>query len=118
VELIVNSSETFEIIPEIFKNEDKPPKFIFRTPNTADNLVFMTNDDIGKVLYRCFVSFENKIEIKDEKGKVRDYQTYEQFINLGSSPELMQIHIECLNKMAEKITQVREKAAKTQKKSK
>ena len=118
MEINITKTENFEVIPELFRGEDKPPKFIFRTPNTVDTLNILSTNDINKLLFDCFIGFENKIELKDDKGKLINYLSYEQFVSVGICTELMEIHLECVNAMADKVNSIKEKANKTAKKSK
>lgn len=117
MEIKISQVEEFEVIPEEFKGEDNPPKFIFRTPTTIDytNLAFL-GKNINELLFDCFLRFEDKPILKDEKGKEIQYVAYRDFIQLGTSPMLTAIHNSCLNAMCKKIEEVKVKANKTAKK--
>lgn len=112
-----NSNKNIEIIPEQFKNEKKPPKFIFRCPNSADVLNFIWGgSQIDEAIYNCFVGFENKIELSDENGKKIEYDTYEQFIKAGVSTEIAIIHNQIRNEIATKLNELIKEAKETEKK--
>ena len=107
------------IIPEQFAKEDKPPKFIFRNPNSADVLSFIWGgSQIDEAIYNCFIGFENKIELEDADGKPIEYNTYEEFIKVGASPEIALIHNQIRNDIATKLTELIKEAKETEKKSK
>ena len=111
--------ENIEIIPEQFKKEEKPPKFIFRCPNSADILSFLWGGQaIDEAVFNCFIGFENKIELFDENDKKIDYNTYEEFIKAGASAEIALIHNQIRNEIATKLTSLIQEAQKTEKKSK
>ena len=114
---VTKNQENIEIIPEQFKNEKKPPKFIFRCPNSADVLNFIWGgSQIDEALYNCFVGFENKIELTDENDKTIEYNTYEDFIKVGLSPEIALIHNQIRNEIALKLTDLIKEAKETEKK--
>lgn len=114
---INKNQENIEIIPEQFKNEKKPPKFIFRCPNSADVLNFLWGGNaIDEALYNCFIGFENKIELTDENGKKIDYSNYEEFIKAGLSPEIALIHNQIRNEIATKLNDLIKEAKDTEKK--
>ena len=115
--VITKNQDNIEIIPEQFKNEKKPPKFIFRCPNSADVLNFIWGgSQIDEALYNCFIGFENKIELEDEKGKAIEYNTYEEFIKSGLSPEIAIIHNQIRNEIALKLSDLIKEAQATEKK--
>jgi hypothetical protein len=114
---IAKNNENIEIIPEQFKNEKNPPKFIFRTPNSADVLNFIWGGNaIDEAIYNCFLGFENKIELEDGDGKAINYNTYEEFIKAGASPEIAIIHNQIRNEIALKLTDLIQEAKTTEKK--
>ena len=116
---VAKHNENIVIIPEQFKNEDKPPKFIFRNPNSADVLNFIWGgSQIDEAIYNCFIGFENKIELEDAEGKALEYNTYEEFIKVGASPEIALIHNQIRNEIATKLTELIKEAKVTEKKSK
>ena len=116
---VAKDNENIVIIPEQFKNEDKPPKFIFRNPNSADVLNFIWGgSQIDEAIYNCFIGFENKIELEDAEGKALEYNTYEEFIKVGASPEIALIHNQIRNEIATKLTELIKEAKVTEKKSK
>lgn len=118
MELTITKVSTFEVIPERFKGEDIPPKFIFRTPNTVDVTNFLYNGmTIHELVFSCFERFENKITLKDEKGKEINYTTYKELIEMGLNPALTDIHTDCVLEMSKQVTNEREKAQTTEKKS-
>lgn len=114
---IAKKQENIEIIPEQFKNEKNPPKFIFRYPNSADVLNFIWGGNaIDEAVYNCFIGFENKIELEDNDGKNFEYNTYEEFIKAGASPEIAIIHNQIRNEIALKLTDLIKEAKATEKK--
>ncbi|MBQ2391408.1 MAG: hypothetical protein II306_06525 [Clostridia bacterium] len=114
---ITKDLEDIEIVPEQFKNEKNPPKFIFRCPNSADVLNFIWGgNQIDEAIFNCFIGFENKIELEDEKGKKIDYSTYEEFIKIGLSPEIALIHNQIRNEIATKLNHLIQEAKNTEKK--
>ena len=60
MQIEIENLEEITVVPEKFKNEENPPKFIFKTPNAADVIDFQIFNDITRVANRCFVRFENK----------------------------------------------------------
>jgi len=119
MEITVKQIETFEVIPDMFKGEDTPPSFIFRTPNTVDMTNLTCNQiTVHGLLFDCFVEFKNKPVIKDGNGKAVKYTNYKELMEIGNSEILTLIHTECIIAMTSKINEVREKGAKTVKKSK
>ena len=116
---IAKNNENIIIIPEQFAKEEKPPKFIFRNPNSADVLSFIWGgNQIDEAIYNCFIGFENKIELEDADGKALEYNTYEEFIKAGASPEIALIHNQIRNEIATKLTELIQEAKETEKKSK
>lgn len=115
--VVAKNNENIEIIPEQFKNEKNPPKFIFRTPNSADVLGFIWGGAaVDDAIYNCFLGFENKIELEDNNGKKIDYNTYEEFIKLGASPEIALIHNQIRNEIAILLNKIIQEAKTTEKK--
>lgn len=114
----INKSEEFVVIPSIFKEEENPPKFVFKTPTSEDILTFLFTNNVHELLYSCFKEFENKIELEDGNGKPIEYKNYKDFVNVGSSPEIIAIHTECVIEMTNRVNAMQEKAVKTEKKSK
>lgn len=113
---VSKNDENIEIIPEQFKDEKKPPKFIFRCPNSADVLNFLWGGRaIDEAVYNCFLAFENKIELSDENGKNIEYNSYEEFIKAGASPEIALIHNQIRNEIAIKLNELIKKAQETEK---
>lgn len=119
MEISVKKIEQFEVIPSICKGEDKPPAFIFNTPSTSD-LISLDNsvEGINQLMFKCFVAFKNKPVLKDENGKEVEFTNYKQFITCSTSSVIGEIHLECFNQMLDKINGIKDKATKTQKKSK
>lgn len=114
---IAKNNVNIEIIPEQFKKEKNPPKFIFRCPNSADVLNFLWGGQaIDEAIYNCFVGFENKIELEDTDGKAINYDSYEEFIKIGTSPEIAVIHNQIRNEIALKLTDLIQEAKETEKK--
>lgn len=116
---VIKKEENIEIIPEQFKNEKTPPKFIFRYPNSADVLNFLWGGNaIDEAVFNCFIGFENKIELTDEKDHKIEYNTYEEFIKSGASAEIALIHNQIRNTIALKLSELIQEAKQTEKKSK
>ena len=116
---VAKDNDNIVIIPEQFKTEEKAPKFIFRNPNSADVLNFIWGgSQIDEAIYNCFIGFENKIELEDADGKPLEYNTYEEFIKVGASPEIALIHNQIRNEIALKLTELIKEAKETEKKSK
>lgn len=117
MEIEIQNLEDIIVIPHLFKELTKPPKFIFRTPNAADIIDFQVFNDISRTANRCFLRFENKPTLKKD-GETVDYTTYAQFIGLGMSDLVNEIHAECCAKLLPVIMGTKEQADKTEKKSK
>lgn len=114
---ISKNDKNIEVVPEQFKNEKNPPKFIFRCPNSADVLNFIWGGSaIDEAVYNCFLGFENKIELEDNEGKKIEYNTYEEFIKLGASPEIALIHNQIRNEIATVLNTMIQEAKTTEKK--
>lgn len=116
MEIKITQIEEFQVIPEEFKGEDAPPKFIFRTPNAIDYTNIVMGSSIHELIFDCFLRFENKIILKDSKNKEIQYVTYKDFMEIGVSPTLTTIHQECVIAMSKKINELKEKAEKIAKK--
>jgi len=117
MEITVKQIEQFEVIPEIFKGEDKPPVFLFRTPNTIDitNFTF-AGHSVHDLLFACSTGFKNKPVLKDEKGKEIKYTTYKELMQIGNCDALTEIHADCAIAMTKKIKEEKDKATETEKK--
>lgn len=114
---IAQNNEFIEVIPSIYKDMEKPPKFIFRSPNSQDCLNFMFGgNNIFEAVCNCFVGFENKIELYNGDKEIK-YNDYREFVNVGLSGDIALIHNECLNAVANRITSMIEDAKATEKKS-
>lgn len=113
---IAQNNEFIEVIPSIYKDMEKPPKFIFRSPNSQDCLNFMFGgNNIFEAVCNCFVGFENKIELYNGDKEIK-YNDYRGFVNVGLSGDIALIHNECLNAVANRITSMIEDAKATEKK--
>lgn len=114
---IAQNNEFIEVIPSIYKDMEKPPKFIFRSPNSQDCLNFMFGgNNIFEAVCNCFVGFENKIELYNGDKEIK-YNDYREFVNVGLSGDIALIHNECLNAVANRIKSMIEDAKATEKKS-
>lgn len=114
---IARNLENIEIIPDNFKNEKKPPKFIFKNPDSSDVLNFLWGGkNVDEAVYNCFLGFENKIELQDENGKNIEYNTYEEFIKAGVSGEIALIHNQIRNTLALALSDAIQKGNATEKK--
>ena len=117
MEITVKQIEQFEVIPEIFKGEDNPPVFLFRTPNTIDITNFsFAGHSVHDLLFACATGFKNKPVIKDDKGNEVKYATYKELMEIGNSTVLTEIHADCAIAMTSKITEEKAKADETVKK--
>lgn len=114
----VTRCEEFTVTPQIFKDEEKPPRFKFRTPNSSDMLKYLWTQDVNQILYSCFVDFENKIELEDENEKPIEYNTYKEFVEVCLGGDIALIHNECVIEMSKKLNELIKKAEKVEKKSK
>lgn len=117
MEIEIQNIEEIIVIPEKFKDIENPPKFIFKTPNAPDIIDFQVFNDITRTATRCFLRFENKPTLKKD-GKIVDYNSYAEFIGLGASGVVNEIHAECCAKLLPIILGIKDKAEKTEKKSK
>lgn len=114
---IAQNNEFIEVIPSIYKDMEKPPKFIFRSPNSQDCLNFMFGgNNIFEAVYNCFVGFENKIELYNGDKEIK-YNDYREFVNVGLSGDIALIHNECMNAIAKRLNSMMSEAQKTEKKS-
>ena len=113
---IAQNNEFIEVIPSIYKDMEKPPKFIFRSPNSQDCLNFMFGgNNIFEAVCNCFVGFENKIELYNGDKEIK-YNDYKEFVNVGLSGDIALIHNECMNAIAKRLTSMMSEAQKTEKK--
>lgn len=115
MEIELQNLEEIVVIPSQFKDEEKPPKFVFRTPNAADIIDYQVYNDFARVASRCFLRFENKPTLKKE-GKTLEYSSYAEFIGLGASNVITAIHSGCCAALLSAIYGIKEKAEKTEKK--
>lgn len=114
---IVKKSEDMVVIPQAFKDEKNPPKFIFKCPDSSEILKFLWGGSaIDEAVYSCFLRFENKIELVDEKNNPIEYSTYEEFVKSGASTEIALIHNECRNAVAQKLNEIIKEAKEAEKK--
>ncbi len=118
MKLTINKiSDNIEVIPSIYKDMEKPPKFIFRTPNSSDMLKFLWGGNaVDEAIFNCFLNFENKIELQDIEGKPIEYNNYEQFVKIGLSDEIALIHAECRAIFEETLAKMLKEAKETEKK--
>lgn len=113
---IAQNTEDIVVIPSLYKDMEKPPKFIFRSPNSQDCLNFMFGgNNVFEAVCNCFIGFENKIELYKEDKEVQ-YNTYREFINAGLSGDIALIHNECMNAITNRLISMIEDAKKTEKK--
>lgn len=117
MEIQLQELKEITIIPELFKDEPNPPKFVFRHPNAADIIDFKVFNDISRTCSRCFLRFENKPVLKKD-SKTLEYDSYAEFIGLGASDAINKIHAECSARLIPIILGIQEKAKETEKKSK
>lgn len=116
---VQKNTDKIEVIPEIFKDEKTPPKFIFRYPNSSDLLKFIWGGyAIDEAVYNCFIKFENKIELEDTDGKPIEYNTFEEFVKCGLSSEIALIFNQCKQKISDELVKMLDEAKKTEKKLK
>lgn len=114
---IIQNNENIVVIPNIYKDMENPPKFIFRSPNSQDMLNFLLGgNNIFEAVCNCFVGFENKIEL-ELNGKAYEYHDYRGFINAGVHGDIALIHNDCMNAVALRLSEMAEEAKKTEKKS-
>lgn len=115
MEIKVSEAKDIVIIPSVFEKEDKPMKFVFRMPNAEEMLNFSIFNNVNELVASCFKSFENKVVVK--KGdKELAYNDYIEFINLGASKVIDDIHAECAMKFISETNILKEKADATEKK--
>lgn len=48
MEIVLQELKEVAVVPQQFKDEEKPPKFIFRYPNAADVIDFFVFNDISR----------------------------------------------------------------------
>lgn len=114
---IIQNNENIVVIPNIYKNMEKPPTFIFRSPNSQDMLNFLWGgNNVFEAVCNCFVGFENKIEL-ELNGKPYEYSDYREFVNAGFNGDIALIHNDCMNAIALRLSEMAEEAKKTEKKS-
>lgn len=114
---VIQDTNDIVVIPTAFKNEEKPPKFIFRSPNSQDCLKFMWGgNNVFEAVCDCFKEFENKIELIGSDNKPIEYNNYREFVNVGLSGEIAVIHNECMNAVANRLNDMINEAKKTEKK--
>lgn len=113
---IAQNTENICVIPSIYKDVDKPPKFIFRSPNSQDCLNFMFGgNNVFEAVCNCFVGFENKIELYNNDKPI-EYNSYKEFINAGLSGDIAVIHNECMNAIYQRLIEMINEAKDTEKK--
>lgn len=114
---IIQNTENIVVIPSIYKDMENPPTFIFRSPNSQDMLNFLWGgNNVFEAVCNCFVEFKNKIEL-EVNGKPYEYSNYREFVNAGIHGDIALIHNDCMNAVALRLTEMAEKARKTEKKS-
>ncbi len=117
MEIEIQNLDEIVVAPEKFKDAEKSPKFIFRHPSAADIIDYHIHNDISRTASRCFLRFENKPLLKKD-DKAIDYSNYAEFIGLGASPVINNIHAECCSKLLKIVLGIKERAEETEKKSK
>lgn len=101
---IIQNNENIVVIPNIYKNMEKPPTFIFRSPNSQDMLNFLWGgNNVFEAVCNCFVGFENKIEL-ELNGKPYEYSDYRGFVNAGFNGDIALIHNDCMNAIALRLS--------------
>ena len=114
---IAQNNENIEVVPSIFKDVEKAPKFIFRSPNSRDCLNFLWGgNNVFEAVCNCFIGFENKIELF-ANDKPIEYSSYREFVNAGLSGDIAVIHNECMNAVYKRLLTMIEEAKATEKKS-
>lgn len=114
---IAQNNENIEVVPSIFKDVEKAPKFIFRSPNSQDCLNFLWGgNNVFEAVCNCFIGFENKIELFADNKPI-EYNSYREFVNAGLSGDIAVIHNECMNAVYERLLTMIEEAKTTEKKS-
>lgn len=113
---IIQNTENIVVIPNIYKDMENPPTFIFRSPNSQDMLNFLWGgNNVFEAVCNCFIGFENKIEL-EVNGKPYEYHDYRGFINAGFNGDIALIHNDCMNAIALRLTEMAKEARKTEKK--
>ena len=113
---IAQNTDNIRVIPTIYKDVEKPPTFIFRSPNSSDCLNFMFGgNNVFEAVCNCFVGFENKIELYNGDKPI-EYNTYRDFVNAGLSGDIAIIHNECMNAVYERLLTLINEAKETEKK--
>lgn len=114
---IIQNDENIVVVPSIYKDMEKPPKFIFRSPNSQDMLNFLWGGQyLFEAVCNCFVGFENKIEL-EVNGKPYEYNDYRGFVNAGLNGDIALIHNDCMNAVSHRLIEMTKEANKTEKKS-
>ena len=93
MQIEIENLEEITVVTEKVKDEENPPKLIVKTPHAADVIDFQIFKDITRVANRCFVRFENKPTLQKD-GKALEYNTYAEFIGLGASSVINELHAE------------------------
>ena len=113
---VIRNDEEIVVIPSIYKEMEKPPTFVFRSPKSTDFLNFMFGgENVKEAVCNCFLRFENKIELT-VNGKAYEYNTYREFVDAGLSGDIALIHNECMNAMYDRLLKMSNEAKKTEKK--
>lgn len=113
---VIQNTDEIVVIPSIYKELEKPPTFVFRSPNSNDFLNFLFGgNNIFEAVCNCFLRFENKINLK-VNGKDYEYNSYREFVGVGLSGDIALIHNECLNAVYDRLLLMSKEAKKTEKK--
>ena len=122
MELIIKKAKEIKVIPSCLQAEDAPPAFIFREPNALEIAGFYISGGglkpFNSILSDCFLRFENKLIIKDEKGEEIQYNSYEELLKLSGISTLTNIHQDCVAVISQKINELQTEVKKTEKKLK
>ncbi len=115
---VTQNNEEIIVIPSIYKDMEKPPKFIFRSPNSQDLLYFIWggSKNVYEATCNCFLRFENKLNIK-VNGQQFDYYNYKNFVECGTSTDIALINYECMTAVYNRLNEMQDEAKKTEKKS-
>ena len=114
---IAQNNEFIEVVPSIYKDMEKPPKFIFRSPNSVDCLDFMFGGyNAFNAACNLFIGFENKIELVNGDKEIK-YNDYREFIMAGVAGDIALIHNECMDAITKRLGQMINEAQTTEKKS-
>ena len=113
---ISQNTENIVVVPTIYKDMEKPPKFIFRSPNSEDCLHFLWGgSNVFEAVCNCFIEFENKIELFNNDKPI-EYNTYKEFVSAGLSGDIAVIHNECMNAVYQRLIEMINEAKATEKK--